>query len=241
MSLDVNFANRDVCDVIFEDYVTGVPALFMDFANATTTNLTGTTVYAFGGKGRPKRVAFNGERGGTIEIDTQMQCAKLYSILSGAAIEATANFLKRVELNATSKAITLPTAPASGSTVNVYAYDDDCGTPVANTVADKTVTLTSGADGKYIVYYMENIATGVKKINIKDTTFPKTFKIYMWTDDVAEDGTVIAKKITAYKAQPQAAFSIGNSNTGDPATVKITCDLLVDKDKNILDIIEDEN
>ena len=25
MSLDVNFANRDVCDVIFEDYVTGVP------------------------------------------------------------------------------------------------------------------------------------------------------------------------------------------------------------------------
>lgn len=237
-NLDVNFANREVAKVIFVNYTTKVPYMFMDYANATTTNLTGTTVYAYGGQGRPKRVAFNGERGGTLEIDTQMQSSKLYALLSGAEIEKSATFLKRLVLPATAKVITLPTTPATGSTVNVFAIGDDCGTPIANTVADKTITLTTGTDAEYIVYYMEEITTGVAKINIKNTTFPKCFTIYMYTTDKNENDELVGKRITAYKAQPQAGFSITNSNTGDPATVKITFDLLIDGDKNLLDIAE---
>ena len=39
-----NMANREVCDLIFVDYSTKKPFLNLDFANVTTTELTGETV-----------------------------------------------------------------------------------------------------------------------------------------------------------------------------------------------------
>ena len=35
------FANREVCDLIFEDYATKTPFLNMDYANVSTTEITG--------------------------------------------------------------------------------------------------------------------------------------------------------------------------------------------------------
>ena len=61
-----NMANREVCDLIFVDYSTKKPFLNLDFANVTTTELTGENTYAYGGKGHPKRVSFSGEKGGTL-------------------------------------------------------------------------------------------------------------------------------------------------------------------------------
>ena len=48
-----NMANREVCDLIFVDYATKKPFLNLDFANVTTTELTGESVFAYGGKGHP--------------------------------------------------------------------------------------------------------------------------------------------------------------------------------------------
>ena len=45
------FANREVCDLIFEDYATKTPFLNMDYANVSTTEITGESVFAYGGKG----------------------------------------------------------------------------------------------------------------------------------------------------------------------------------------------
>ena len=70
MSNNQNMTNREVCDLIFVDYATKKPFLNLDFANVTTTELTGESVFAYGGKGHPKKVQFSGERGGTITIET---------------------------------------------------------------------------------------------------------------------------------------------------------------------------
>ena len=59
---NTNMANREVCDLIFVDYATKKPFLNLDFANVTTTELTGESVFAYGGKGHPKRMSFSGER-----------------------------------------------------------------------------------------------------------------------------------------------------------------------------------
>lgn len=87
------FANREVCDLIFEDYATKTPFLNMDYANVSTTEITGETVFAYGGKGHPKRVAFSGERGGTLTIETQMQSFKLYQLLTGGDMSKSAKLL----------------------------------------------------------------------------------------------------------------------------------------------------
>jgi len=74
---NTNIANREVCDLIFVDYASKKPFLNLDFANVSTTELTGESVFAYGGKGHPKRVQFAGEKGGTLTIETQIQSVKL--------------------------------------------------------------------------------------------------------------------------------------------------------------------
>lgn len=233
-------ANREVCDLIFVDYSTKKPFLNLDFANVTTTELTGESVFAYGGKGHPKKVQFAGEKGGTITIETQIQTVKLWQLITGGEISKTAKFVTRVEatVGADGNAITLTDAPIAG-TVVVYKADDDCGEELACTVADKVITLTAAlTEGdKVIVYYMKELTTGVQRINIKSTSFPKNFIVYGDTIMKTEDDEVLAYKITAYKCAPQSNMSLSYSNNGDPGSLTITCDLMADADDNMLDLI----
>ena len=51
MGINSNMASREVCDLIFVDYATKKPFLNLDYANVTTTELTGESLFAYGGKG----------------------------------------------------------------------------------------------------------------------------------------------------------------------------------------------
>lgn len=233
-------ANREVCDLIFVDYSTKKPFLNLDFANVTTTELTGESVFAYGGKGHPKRVQFAGEKGGTITIETQMQTVKLWQLITGGEVSRSAKFVTRAEaaVDDTGAGITLDDTPVAGSVV-VYKADDDCGTELACTVTDNTVTLTTALTGgdSVIVYYMKEVTDGVQRINIKSTSFPKNFIVYGDTVMKTEDDELLPYKLTAYKVAPQSNMSLSFSNNGDPGSITITCDLMADNDDNILDLV----
>lgn len=235
-----NMANREVCDLIFVDYATKKPFLNLDFANVTTTELTGESVFAYGGKGHPKRVQFSGERGGTITIETQIQTVKLWQLITGGEVTKSAKFVTRVEtiVGTGGTAITLTDTPVIGSVV-VYKADDDCGTELECSVDDTAVTLTSAlTEGdKVIVYYMKEVTDKVQRINIKSTSFPKNFIVYGDTIMKTEDDEVLPYKLTAYKVAPQSNMSLSFSNNGDPGSITITCDLMADGDDNILDLV----
>lgn len=235
-----NMANREVCDLIFVDYTTKKPFLNLDFANVSTTELTGESVFAYGGKGHPKRVQFSGERGGTITIETQIQTVKLWQLITGGEVSKTAKFVTRVEtvVDDTGTTITLDDTPVAG-TVVVYADDDDCGTELACTVKDKTVTLSTSFtnSSKVIVYYMKELTDNVQRINIKSTSFPKNFIVYGDTIMKTEDDEILPYRLIAAKCAPQSNMSLSFSNNGDPGTVTLTCDLLADQDDNILDLV----
>ncbi|MBO5484377.1 MAG: hypothetical protein J5979_04110 [Lachnospiraceae bacterium] len=236
------FANREVCDLIFEDYETKKPFLNMDYANVSTTEITGETVFAYGGKGHPKRVAFSGERGGTLTIETQIQSFKLYQLLTGGDMEQTAKFMTREELTvAEGGTVTLSEAPSEGASVNIFAIDDDCGTALTSTVSDTTVTITGASAGdKVIAYYVKDITDKVQKISIKGSSFPKTFTVYGDTVMKTEEDELLPYKFIAYKVSPQSNMSLGMSNNGDPATITITCDLLVNENEDMMDLILEE-
>lgn len=236
-----NFTNREVCDLIFEDYATKKPFLNMDYANVSTTEVTGETVFAYGGKGHPKKVAFSGEKGGTLTIETQMQSFRLYQLLTGGDLSKTAKFMAREVLTVADGKVTLSETPSDGAVVNVFAENDDCGEALSSTVAGKEVTITGAADdSQVIVYYMKDITDKVQKISIKGSSFPKTFTVYGDTIMKTESDEVLPYKFIAYKVMPQSNMSISMSNSGDPATITITCDLLVNEDNDMLDLILEE-
>lgn len=234
----IQLANREVCDLTFCDYKTQKVLHVMDYANVTTQEITGEEVYAYAGQGHAKKVTFYGEKGGSFQIESQLMTADLFSIMTGAAIETTAKFIKRLELTAAEDALTIPTGTSLiESTVEVFAADDDMGTPIDVTVSGQTITLPSSSTGDFIVYGIENIDTGVKKLSIKSTTFPKAVTIYGSTVMKGTDDVLYPYKIVAYKATPQQNFSLGLSSSGDPTTITMTFDLLADADNNILDMI----
>lgn len=235
-----NMANREVCDLIFVDYATKKPFLNLDFANVSTTELTSESAFAYGGKGHPKRVSFAGEKGGTITIETQIQTVKLWQLITGGELSKSAKFVNRIETvtDDTGATITLSDTPVT-DTVVVYASGDDCGTELPCTVTDNTITLTTAlsGDSKVIVYYMKEVTAGVQRVNIKSTSFPKNFIVYGDTIMKTEDDEVLPYKLTAYKVAPQGNMSLSFSNSGDPGTITITCDLMADNDDNILDLV----
>lgn len=241
--INPNMANREVCNVDLCDFKTKQPFLHIDYANTTTTELTGEIVHAYGGQGHPKRIPFYGERGGTLTLEMQIQPFKLFSVLTGAAIENSATFLKRELLTAANGVLTLSQTPVGD--VNVFAEDDDCGEPLDTTGEGTSRTLVdTSSNDKYWVYYIHSITTNVKRLNVKSTTFPKAFTAYMQTIYKTEDEEAVPYKMIAYKASPNGALSFSQTSTGDPATLTITCDLLADSDDNILDMIlieEDQN
>lgn len=248
------FANREVVDGVFYDFNTQEPFLNCDFANVTTTEITGETVFAYGGQGHPKRVPFSGERGGSITIETQIQTPKLYSLITGADLTSSAVIPHREVIKcATANTLNVRANPTIG-TIYVYESSDDCGEALEGTYTaaaatspatgyDVSFTAGSGSSDTiavgttYVIYYFETKTSGVKAFPIKSTTFPKAFKFSGITQIKTEADEILEYVVTAYKCMPQSNFSVSFSNTGDPSTITITCDLLADTDDNLLDLV----
>ena len=236
-----NMANREVCDLIFVDYENKVPFLNLDFANVSTTELTGESTFAYGGKGYPKRVRFAGEKSGTLTIETQIQTVKLWQLITGGELSKTARFVKRVQKTASgtdTSTIALDEIPANGN-INVYAASDDCGTELACSLSGKEITLETpvAANTPVIVYYMAEVTDKAERISVKSTSIPKAFTVYGDTVMKTENDEVLPYRLIAYKAAPQSTMSLSFTNSGDPGTITITCDLMADRDDNILDLI----
>ena len=237
MAMNPNMANREVMNLVLLDYKTKVPYMNIDFANVSTTNFTANRVYAKGGWGAPNRVGFDGERTGTLQIDTQIMPAKLFALLSGKDIAKTAKVLKREELAAGADGLELAEEPKTG-TVQVFAASDDCGTPIEGVAATgKKVTATGITENQnYIVYYYLDKTTGVQSIKFDADTFPKAFEIRGEMPFKTEDEEDVMCDLTYYKAQPQATFNLAFQNTGDPTTVSITFDCYANQDGDIYEM-----
>lgn len=237
MAMNPNMANREVMNLVLLDYKTKVPYMNIDFANVSTTNFTANRVYAKGGWGAPNRVGFDGERTGTLQIDTQIMPAKLFALLSGKDIAKTATVLKREELTAGADGIELSETPKAG-TVQVFAASDDCGTPIDGVqVTAKKASATGITDGNnYIAYYYLEKTSGVQSIKFDADTFPKAFEIRGEMPFKTEDEEDVMCDLTYYKAQPQATFNLAFQNTGDPTTVSITFDCYANQNGDIYDM-----
>ena len=241
MGLNSTMANREVQELIFKDYKTKKPFLNLDFANTTTTELTGETMFAYGGKGHPKRVSFSGEKGGTLTIEKQMQSVKLWQLITGGDKKADAKYTKREELIVSEGKITLSDAPLEGS-IYVYPEDDDCGSELTVTASGKDVTITDAQDGASVIaYYIKSVTEKVARVNIKSTSFPKAFIVEGATYMRTEDDDILPARMIAYKCVPQSQMSLAFANNGDPGAITITCDLMADKDDNMLDLILEDS
>lgn len=238
IATDLNMANRQCCDLDIRDYKTKAPWMFADFCNTTTANISADAVYA--NKKGAKCIKFDNPLEGTITMEFQVSPFRIYAMLSDGEIETSAVIARRESVTGeTGGVINLTKAPVAGS---VFAIDPVTGKTIEGTVADKkfTAKTTSDivADTTYEVAYLEEKTSGVKKVSFNNKKVPKDFFIQMVTNNRDENGDEVAMRLTAYKASPQRNFEISFASDGDPSSVTLTCDLMTDRDGNVLDMVE---
>lgn len=242
---ELNMANRQCCDLDIRDYKTKAPWMYADFCNTTTMGFSSDAVFAM--KKGAKFIKFDNPMDGTISMEFQVHPFRVYAMLSDGEIETTAVVARKENITATAEgSLELPNAPVTG-TVFVYAEDDFGGTAIEGTVVDKTFTATTpteiAQDTTYVVGYLEEKTSGVKKVAFNNKKIPKYFYVQMSTLDKDENGELVPMRITCYKGSPQRSLDLSFSSEGDPASVTITLDALEDEEGNVLDMIEitDEN
>jgi hypothetical protein len=96
----MQFGVREICDVVFKaksagylnpakkkyPYVAGQPVLYIDSAKTSTMEGAATTVYAQGGKGNARLIAWEGEKTLTFTVEDALLSEIGFAILSGAGL-----------------------------------------------------------------------------------------------------------------------------------------------------------
>lgn len=92
----MKFGVREICDVVFKaktsgkfgsmPYVKGQPILYIDSAKTSTLEGATTTVYATGGKGNSRLIAWEGEKTLTFTVEDALLSPISFAMLSGAGL-----------------------------------------------------------------------------------------------------------------------------------------------------------
>ena len=92
----MKFGVREICDVVLKKKApgwfgkiwldAGMPVLYFDTLKTSTLEGAATTVYAQGGKGNPRLVAWEGDRTVTFTMEDALISPQSFSVLSGAGL-----------------------------------------------------------------------------------------------------------------------------------------------------------
>lgn len=92
----MKFGVREICDVVFKAkadvtvgntaFSAGEPVLYIDTAKTSTLEGAATTVYAQGGKGNSRLIAWEGEKTLTFTVEDAVLSPLGFSVLSGAGL-----------------------------------------------------------------------------------------------------------------------------------------------------------
>lgn len=124
----MKFGVREICDVVLkmkaDDWFgklwlkKGMPVIYFDTLKTSTLEGAATTVYAQGGKGNPRLVAWEGDRTVTFTMEDALISPQSFSVLSGAGLmDSTAE--KPIYVHTTQQvavkgdAVTLANVPAT--------------------------------------------------------------------------------------------------------------------------------
>lgn len=275
----MKFGIREAVDVVFKalapvtigstTFAKGEPVLYFDSLKTSTTEGTATTVYAQGGRGNPRLIAWEGDKAITFSFEDALISAEGMAILTGAGLlEAGSDNKVRVHQKATvtgtieSKKVSVvltDAIPANGTLVNedIFGFILDsneeiserlgAGTGSAASVKFVNETEQTGTVTVLVDYYVD-MAAGAKEITITADQFAGYF--YIEGDTLFRrqaDGVDLPAQLVIPNAKIQTNFTFTMAPSGDPSTFTFTADAFPGKVKGnktnkvlyALQIIED--
>ena len=251
----MKFGVREICDVVFKAksdvkigktiFRKGQPVLYIDTATTSTLEGASTTVYAQGGRGNTRLIAWEGEKTLTFTVEDALLSPIGFSILSGAGLFKGSEKTTEVHVHATSTAYTsdgsIDLSDALGSSelicatapifVSITEPDGSVtGELIENVTVDETGKKIIGASieaGKTVLvdYYIIKQAGNVSELQIDAENFAGYY--YVEASTLFRDqntGKDMPAEITIPNVKIQSNFTFTMAATGDPSTFTFTMD-----------------
>ena len=251
----MKFGVREICDVVFKAksdvkigktlFRKGQPVLYIDTATTSTLEGASTTVYAQGGRGNTRLIAWEGEKTLTFTVEDALLSPIGFSILSGAGLFKGSEKTTEVHVHATSTAYTsngsIDLSDALGSSelicatapifVSITEADGSItGELIENVTVDETGKKIIGAGieaGKTVLvdYYIIKQAGNVSELQIDAENFAGYY--YVEASTLFRDqntGKDMPAEITIPNVKIQSNFTFTMAATGDPSTFTFTMD-----------------
>jgi hypothetical protein len=250
----MKFGVREICNVVFKaksaikigttEFKAGQPVLYIDTAKTSTVEGAATTVYAQGGRGNTRLLAWEGEKTLTFTVEDALLSPIGFSVLSGAGLfkkEGT-----QVHVHTTSAA----NVSADGiiDLTDALATDEeiDATAPVFVMITEKDGSIKGdiieglevSADGKkleggsanagatvFVDFYVVKDSTKVSELQIDAENFGGYY--YVEASTLFRDqatGKDLPAEITLPNVKIQSNFTFSMASTGDPSTFTFTMD-----------------
>ena len=252
----MKFGVREICNVVFKaktkrkigntTFEAGQPVLYIDTAKTSTIEGAATTVYATGGRGNTRLIAWEGEKTLTFTVEDALLSPIGFAVLSGAGLFNGKNAGDQVHVHVTAPAMVDADGKVdlSDALKENEAIDATAAVFVALTEADGSVTgelvkgLTVAADGQSLTggdayanrtvlvdFYVVKDAKTVSELQIDAANFAGSY--YVEASTLFRDqntGKDMPAEITLPNVKIQSNFTFSMASTGDPSTFTFTMD-----------------
>ena len=264
----MKFGVREICDVVLrakdrvkignQVFEKDEPVIYFDTAKTSTVEGAATTVYATGGKGNSRLIAWEGERTVTFTMEDALLSPLGFAILSGAGIveagpdasvitiHSTSNVVGTVNSNAITidLADAIPSNGALNTKTDVYGFILDStgsiskklgkvkasGTSVTFQVNE--LGLSESSSHTVLLDYYIDMSSGVKQIEITPDKFAGSYYLEASTLFRRQDnGSDMPAQFIIPNVKIQSAFTFSMAATGDPSTFTFTMDAFPDYTK----------
>ena len=254
----MKFGVREIANVVFKakneqkigpyTFVKGQPVFYLDTAKTSSMEGAATTVYATGGRGNTRLIAWEGEKTLTFTVEDALLSPISFAMLSGAGvIKGAADSTKEIHFHQTTNAVIssgeidltdalessekiCPTAPIY--VMKIDDYGDLTGEIIKDWTVDSTgkkLTRATGAaavTGAVMVdYYVLKKEGTVSELQIDAGTFGGYY--YVEADTLfrrQSDGKDLPANLTFPNVKIQSNFTFSMAATGDPSTFTFTMD-----------------
>ena len=248
----MKYGIREICDVVLKakaaikvgnkTFAKGEPVIYFDSLKTSTMEGAATTVYAQGGRGNTRLVAWEGERTVTFTMEDALISELGLAVLTGAGIIEAGVEGAKVNVHTTAKfAATETTFPIEETLVanaDIYAieldeYDNILSTDKA-TAGEKAITYTvkdtEKAKAVMFDFYIEK-ATGAKQVEITADKFAGNYYLEASTLFRSADGVDHPAEFIIPNCKIQSNFTFTMASSGDPSTFTFTMDAFPDYTK----------
>ena len=254
----MKFGVREICDVVFKAKSTqkignkvfkpGQPVLYIDTAKTSTTEGAATTVYATGGKGNTRLIAWEGEKTLTFTVEDALLSPIGFAVLSGAGlIKGQADEEKLVHMHMTTQTtanvdnIDLTHALAENEKIckdaPIFVVVAEADGSITGEIIDEltvdeegkklTGAKLAGFEGKpvFVDYYVQKKASAVSELQIDAENFAGYY--YVEASTLFREqatGRDLPAELTFPNVKIQSNFTFNMASTGDPSTFTFTMD-----------------